>query len=599
MWRSCVAVKRSRDTLSSLSPTQESAPKKADQRSSINADTPRSPSPEPYAEITLNSTAYAALAVEAGERREHYLSSSPTLSPIKAYAAVAASPPRLKSQLQDNERKISLGPPSAVTGTDAVMTTGQSDIAADAGATTQGVRGYPPLVAAARRDSHITWFCHAPVTERPTKIGIRGLPVDAAPDAIITALQELKFPAEYVRPILPRKGRPGCLFYARLWHTNQDELQRSGIHRQIATDRSDAYAAVKVTWRPIARGPVTKNLRVQSAKTLTRRATKDLQPLQGKFSKEGSRSPPPPTNRTESHHLTSAASSGTGRGRGSPIRCDRPLHNVPDNGRPTGRRTGTRAVNSSTGAASELARQARAGHSNQGTESVETQYGRKANREAEEMKNRSITTPASPASNRRPANAPTYTRLPRIRTRSSDNDDGATSDTIGAANATDSSYAAPGDAADPPATSGNATDRPTNLCTPPDPGEPRLPTTGATHLDTGVGDGGLSGDTNRPGSGHGAATGITSRSRRTPADLRIAYWNAGGVSGKMPDLRTLVQSQDIHIVLGRAKRQPGAALFWLERVIARGINFRAPRYWSEETSSTEDWSSRTSPILYQ
>ncbi|GBP95538.1 hypothetical protein EVAR_102549_1 [Eumeta japonica] len=77
------AVKRSRDALSLLSlPTQESAPKKADQWSFINAETPRSPSPESYAEITLNSTAYAALAVEAGEG-EHYLFPPPTYLPSK------------------------------------------------------------------------------------------------------------------------------------------------------------------------------------------------------------------------------------------------------------------------------------------------------------------------------------------------------------------------------------------------------------------------------------------------------------------------------------------------------------------------------------
>ncbi|GBP03507.1 hypothetical protein EVAR_101844_1 [Eumeta japonica] len=43
----------------------------------------------------------------------------------------------------------------------------------------------------------------------------------------------------------------------------------------------------------------------------------------------------------------------TEHGGGSPIRCDRPLHNVPDNDRPTGR---TRAVSSSTKAALELKR---------------------------------------------------------------------------------------------------------------------------------------------------------------------------------------------------------------------------------------------------
>ncbi|GBP94377.1 hypothetical protein EVAR_102559_1 [Eumeta japonica] len=176
------AVKRSRDALSLLSlPTQESAPKKADQWSFINAETPRSPSPESYAEITLNSTAYAALAVEAGEGREHYLFPPPTLSPIKAYAAVAASPPRLKSQLQNNEGRISPGPPTAVTGTDVVITTVQSDVAADAGVTTQGVRRYPPLVVESlpNRVSHFEelrrLLGHTP-NAQPFGKGVRFLP---------------------------------------------------------------------------------------------------------------------------------------------------------------------------------------------------------------------------------------------------------------------------------------------------------------------------------------------------------------------------------------------------------------------------------------
>ncbi|GBP86543.1 RNA-directed DNA polymerase from mobile element jockey [Eumeta japonica] len=150
-------TKRSRDALSSLSPIQESAPKRADQRASIDAETPRSPSPEQYAELTLNSTTYAALAVEAGEGRERYLSPPPSLTPIKTYAAMAASPPRPKSQLQDNERRISPGSSTAVTGTKAGTTiTVQSDVAADADAITQGVRGYPPLVV----ESLPNWVSH-------------------------------------------------------------------------------------------------------------------------------------------------------------------------------------------------------------------------------------------------------------------------------------------------------------------------------------------------------------------------------------------------------------------------------------------------------
>ncbi|GBP03510.1 hypothetical protein EVAR_101845_1 [Eumeta japonica] len=81
---------------------------------------------------------------------------------------------------------------------------------------------------------------------------------------------------------------------------------------------------------------------------------------------------------------------------------------------------------------------------------------------AEKVEERSFPTPASPTTIRRPANVPTYARLSRIQTRSSDNDDGATSDTKGAVNATDSSHAAPDDAADPPTTLRNAIGGPTN-----------------------------------------------------------------------------------------------------------------------------------------
>ncbi|GBP70190.1 Nucleic-acid-binding protein from transposon X-element [Eumeta japonica] len=417
------AVKRSRDELSSLSPTQESAPKKADQRLSINAETPRSPSSEPYAEITLNSTAYADLAVEAGVGREHYLSPPPTLSPIKAYAAW---PPVLHVQ--------------------------RSDVAADAGATTQGVRGYPPLVveslpnwvshfeelrrllghtqrttAAARKDSHITWFCYAPVTKRPTKIGIRGLPVDTAPDAIITALQELGFPAEYARPIPPRKGRPGCLFYARLGHTNQDGLQRlygvntllnmPGVtiegwrgragppqcHRCQAFGHSSANCHRPQRCVRCGEGHLAADCPRPRDQKPTCTNCQGPHPASDKrcpaFRREARQrgiTIPPHTNRTGPHHLIPAASSGAGRRRGSPIRCDRPPHNAPDNNRPTGRRTGTRAVSSSAGATSELARQARAGHPNQGTERGETQYGRNAKREAEEAEKRSVPPAAAP-----------------------------------------------------------------------------------------------------------------------------------------------------------------------------------------------------------
>ncbi|GBP12042.1 RNA-directed DNA polymerase from mobile element jockey [Eumeta japonica] len=72
----------------------------------------------------------------------------------------------------------------------------------------------------------------------------------------------------------------------------------------------------------------------------------------------------------------------------------------------------------------------------------------------------------------------------------------------------------------------------------------------------------------------------------------------------MQDLRTLVQSQDIHIVLlGETKLRPRQQLRLPNFLCSAGTRYRpagslfgAPRYWSEEISSTEDWSSRISPI---
>ncbi|GBP24041.1 RNA-directed DNA polymerase from mobile element jockey [Eumeta japonica] len=64
--------------------------------------------------------------------------------------------------------------------------------------------------------------------------------------------------------------------------------------------------------------------------------------------------------------------------------------------------------------------------------------------------------------------------------------------------------------------------------------------------------------------------------------LRVIYWNAGGISGKTQDLRTLVQSQDIHVVLlGDTKlrprqelRLPNFFVYRRDEVSPRGIAFR-------------------------
>ncbi|GBP47303.1 Probable RNA-directed DNA polymerase from transposon X-element [Eumeta japonica] len=234
--------------------TLEPAPKKVDQRSSLNTDTPRSASLEPYAESTLDST--------------------------KAYAPVTVSSPHPKKNTSQNSVLTATPGPSRVandtnTNINANAATTLPNTAASIGAIAQKALGYPPIVVenlpnwvvhfeelrrligyapnarvfgkgirflpksdvefrteqsylktAAWRDQQVTWYCYALETEKSSKVGISGLPVDTAPDAIVSALQELYFPAKYMRPIIPRKGRPGCLFYARLGHMDQDRLHK-------------------------------------------------------------------------------------------------------------------------------------------------------------------------------------------------------------------------------------------------------------------------------------------------------------------------------------------------------------------------------------
>ncbi|GBP33732.1 hypothetical protein EVAR_17059_1 [Eumeta japonica] len=67
------------------------------------------------------------------------------------------------------------------------------------------------------------------------------------------------------------------------------------------------------------------------------------------------------------------------------------------------------------------------------------------------------------------------------------------------------------------------------------------------------------------------------------ADPRIVYWNAGGISRKTQDVRTLVQSQSIHIaLLGKTKlrpkqelRLPNVFVCRRHKVSSRGIAYRS------------------------
>lgn len=79
---------------------------------------------------------------------------------------------------------------------------------------------------AEKKDPAITWYCYSPVTERPTKVAIRGLPHDTPPEEIKAALEERGFYTTHVRAIPSRRGRPGCLFHVQLEHLDQQELTR-------------------------------------------------------------------------------------------------------------------------------------------------------------------------------------------------------------------------------------------------------------------------------------------------------------------------------------------------------------------------------------
>ncbi|GBP53949.1 Probable RNA-directed DNA polymerase from transposon BS [Eumeta japonica] len=77
---------------------------------------------------------------------------------------------------------------------------------------------------------------------------------------------------------------------------------------------------------------------------------------------------------------------------------------------------------------------------------------------------------------------------------------------------------------------------------------------------------------------------------RTPTSLRVMYLNAGGISGKTQDLQTLVQSQNIHVVLlGETKLRPRQELqlpnFFVYRrdeVSPQGIAYRGMLYSCED-----------------
>ncbi|CAH2109294.1 unnamed protein product [Euphydryas editha] len=80
------------------------------------------------------------------------------------------------------------------------------------------------LTEAMNQDNTITWYCYSPSAELPTKVAIRGLPIDTPSEEVLAALQELGFPAERAKAIPPAKGRHGCVYFVQLAHLREAEL---------------------------------------------------------------------------------------------------------------------------------------------------------------------------------------------------------------------------------------------------------------------------------------------------------------------------------------------------------------------------------------
>lgn len=81
------------------------------------------------------------------------------------------------------------------------------------------------LSEASHQDKTISWFCYSPPSEIPTKVAVRGLPLDTPPDEVVAALQEIGFPATRAKAILPTKSRHGCTYFVQLDHLNKEQLQ--------------------------------------------------------------------------------------------------------------------------------------------------------------------------------------------------------------------------------------------------------------------------------------------------------------------------------------------------------------------------------------
>ncbi|XP_034839858.2 uncharacterized protein [Maniola hyperantus] len=71
----------------------------------------------------------------------------------------------------------------------------------------------------------LAWHCYSPAAEIPTKVAIRGLPLETPTEEVVAALRALGFPAEAARALPPPRGKHGCTYYVRLAHMTQEELR--------------------------------------------------------------------------------------------------------------------------------------------------------------------------------------------------------------------------------------------------------------------------------------------------------------------------------------------------------------------------------------
>ncbi|XP_050359290.1 uncharacterized protein LOC126779415 [Nymphalis io] len=81
------------------------------------------------------------------------------------------------------------------------------------------------LTEAMNQDKTISWFCYSPAAELPTKVAIRGLPLDTPPEEVIAALRSLGFPAQSAKAIPGGRGRHGCTYFVQLVHLKEQELR--------------------------------------------------------------------------------------------------------------------------------------------------------------------------------------------------------------------------------------------------------------------------------------------------------------------------------------------------------------------------------------